>query len=721
MRAFFVILLAGHLCYSSIAGTVRGKVVGEGEGLPGVSVSLLGTTRGTITGPSGEFSIRDISPGGYEVIFSLIGYQRESRRVTVDDQDTEIILEVSLAASPVWIDPIVVTASKREQSFQDVPVSVSIVDGSDIAARNVVTLDEALRYVPGVNLTEFQVNVRGSSGYSRGAGSRVLMLVDGIPFLTGDTGEMNFETIPAGQVDRIEVVKGASSALYGSSALGGVINVLTKRIPNGSSTTIRTYGGLYESPSFTRWEWGGGTRLLDGQSLTHSFRTDRTGILAHVSRIADDGFRQNDFRRRYNGYVKTDIDLSAHDALTFTGNLLHQRRGSFLYWKDLQHALVPPDQQQGDRVQSTRFFLSGQYRHVSSPVLSFAGRSIWFRNNWNDTIDTLTNESTSDVVRTEVQATWLPAPDHVLTVGVEGSATNINADLFGSRSGNGIALYVQDEIELGEGLKVTLGARFDHQDLDSLESRSQFNPKLGVVFVPAAGTTFRGSMGRGFRTPSAAEAFVTAQAGGVDIIPNLALQAERSTSYEIGVSQLLGGFAFLDIALFQSEFKNLIEPRFVEIGGVLKAQFDNVTRARVRGFETSVAAGIIDRLATVRIGHTYIDPIDLTLDEILKYRPRHLLYSTFSFHPSPYSFEVDVRHISRVERIDKEFSVFVADAEERVSISVVDMRVSGEFPLAGASLSLTMNVKNIFQYNYVELVGNLSPPRTYLLSLQATW
>ena len=125
------------------------------------------------------------------------------------------------------------------------------MDAAEIRQRNSTSLDDALRYVRGVNMTGTQVNIRGSSGYSLGAGSRVLMLLDGIPFFAGDTGELNFEAIPMGQVDRIEVVKGASSALYGSNALGGVINIITKPIPETPETIVRTYGGMYNRPTYS--------------------------------------------------------------------------------------------------------------------------------------------------------------------------------------------------------------------------------------------------------------------------------------------------------------------------------------------------------------------------------------------------------------------------------------------------------------------------------------
>ncbi|MBM2841900.1 MAG: TonB-dependent receptor plug, partial [Bacteroidetes bacterium] len=224
----------------AIKGTVRSR--STGEALPGVSVFLQGTLRGMATTMNGEFHFQDLKAGTYGLAFSLVGYQRETRAEVIVREGETVELEIQMTSVPIQSEPIIVTANKREQSAQDVSVSVSTMDAASIARRNIITLDDALRYIPGVNLTEYQVNVRGSSGYSRGAGSRVLLLVDGIPFITGDTGELNFETLPVGQVERVEVVKGAGSALYGSSALGGVINVITKRIPEQPETRIRTYG-----------------------------------------------------------------------------------------------------------------------------------------------------------------------------------------------------------------------------------------------------------------------------------------------------------------------------------------------------------------------------------------------------------------------------------------------------------------------------------------------
>lgn len=715
---FFILLLASHICYAQL-GAIKGKVAARntGEPLSGVNVLVQGTTRGTITNPEGDFELTDLRPGMYAISFSLVGYQREVRPELEIVEGRTLSIHVEMTQSPILGEPIVVTANKRAQSLQDAPVSVSTMDAASIARRNVVTLDDALRYVPGVNLTQDQVNVRGSSGYSRGAGSRVLLLVDGIPFTTGDTGEINFEVIPMGEVERIEVVKGAASALYGSSALGGVINIITKRIPERPETQIRSYGGIYSGPSFAEWDWHGGTRFLDGESFSHSQSFGNVGLLLYGSRAADDGYRQNDFRRRYNGYLKLSVDLEPDDALVSTFNIMHQRRGSFLYWKDIDHALVPPDVEQGNFVESNRFFWSGQYTHtVSSSFLSVA-RAMWYHNKFDDAIDTVTHTSRSDVLRGEIQGTWYVNPSNIVTFGAEGNTDHVNANLFGTRSGFGAAFYAQDEIEVVRDLKATIGARFDFEDLDSLSSVSQLNPKLGLVYTPLEGTAFRASFGRGFRAPAVAEAFVTTTLNGLPIIPNPNLQPERSYTFEVGANQIVGSAAWFDLAAFQSDFDNLIESGFT---AQFQGQFNNVTRARIQGLELSTKFGLFANSLLFDLGYTYVWPRDLTTNDILKYRPRHLLYAQGMVRAGVFDAGLEFRYISRVERIDEEFVTLgiVKDGDRRVATYVTDFRLGAELNDIGIPLNVRLNINNILQYNYVELIGNIAPPRSFVLTLE---
>jgi outer membrane receptor for ferrienterochelin and colicins len=720
MRFLAVILLFLALPVRADAGTIRGTVTDQSTGgsLPYVNVILQGTLRGVSTGVDGRFELSGVTAGTHQLQFSLLGYQRRVVSVTVPSEGELSPLIITLQPDPIQAEQIIVTASKREQSLEEAPVSVSVLDATAIRYRNSLTIDDALRYVPGVYFSEFQVNIRGSSGYNRGVGSRVLMLVDGVPFLTGDTGEINFETIPVGQVERIEVVKGASSALYGSSALGGVINVITKPVAEQPLTTVRAYGGFYSEPSYDAWRWNEGTRFLDGESVTHSQTIGAVGFTFFGSRMADDGFRRNDYRRRYNALAKVRYTPTSASSLTTTFNILHQRRGSFLYWKDVGHALVPPDNQLSDKIESTRYNISGQYRAVLSDQMLLTANALWFANDFTGIVQGDTQGSRSDVVRGEIQGTWSPGTQNTLTFGAEANTDHVRSDLFGNRSGRGFGIYVQDDLQLSGTVQLTGGLRFDSQDVDSLESESELNPKAGLVFTPMEGTTLRASFGRGFRIPSVAEAFTSTNVSGVPVVPNPAVRPERSTSYEIGARQRIGDDAVVDLALFRNDFDNLIEAGFSQTpAGNTVIRFDNVTKARIQGLEISTQVGLLDNLWVLHAGYTYLDPRDLTKNDVLRYRPRHLLYAGSQLTWNMFLLGADFRYISRYERIDQEFVDLniVRNGDERVPIYVVDLRLGMSLEHAGIPLRLSFNVNNLLQYYYVEIIGNIAPIRSYVL------
>jgi outer membrane receptor for ferrienterochelin and colicins len=728
MRHVVLIVLSFSVFRHSVSaagGSIAGRVTAavDGGSLSGVNVRLQGTVRGTTTNARGEYRVPDIPAGKRSLVFSIVGYLRENRPDVTVEEGKETVVDVVMTQSAIQSEQVVVTASKREQSLQDVPVSVSVLDAAEISQRNSTSLEDALRYIPGVNMTGTQVNIRGSSGYSLGAGSRVLMLLDGIPFLAGDTGELNFESIPMGQVDRIEVVKGASSALYGSNALGGVVNIITKPIPETPETTVRTYGGLYNKPAYGQWDWSDRSRFFNGQSFSHMRRVGDLGVSLFFSRQFDDGYRQNDYRRRYNFLMKTREELSSSGSVTLTFGLAYQYMGQFLYWRNVDSALITPLRHQSDNIKSTRYFLSGLYNTAFTDNFLFTIKAMWYHNDWGfqQSGDPERTESISDGVRVEALATLLPGESHTLTCGVDGNIDLIGGDMFGDRQIGGLALFAQDEAKVLKDLTLTLGARFDFQSVGLTGEGGQLNPKIALLYRPAAGTTLRASYGEGFRVPSLPEAFVEAGSTGLLAVPNKDLKPERSKSYEAGVSQSLGDNGSIDIAAFRSDIDNLIEPGLFAVGADLEIQWRNVTRARVQGVETSCQARFFSGDVVCNLGYTYLYPEDLTLNDILKYRPRHVLHGDVRGRFGWLSASADFRYVSRIERIDDELvdAGVIPDGDQRVPIYVTDIRVGADLSFTGIPLSLSLNVNNIFQHNYVELIGNVMPPRTYVLVLES--
>lgn len=719
------IVLAVFLLSPANGGTIVGRVVagGEqgGEPLIGATVLIKGTVRGTTTNTRGEFRISDIPAGTYTLVSSLVGYQRETRAEVVVEEGRETFVEFRLTSSPVQLEQVVVTAGKRQQSLEEVPVSMSILDAAQIAERNSLTIDEALRYVSGVNMTGFQVNIRGSSGYSRGAGSRVLMLLDGIPFITGDTGELNFESIPVAQVDRIEVVKGASSALYGSNALGGVINVITKELPQVPETDVRMYVGAYNKPSHDRWRWTESPRWYNGQSVSHAYKAGDLGLGLYFSRHVDEGYRENDYRRRYNFYVKAKEDFTPTQSLTLNFGLMDQFGGQFLYWRNLDSALVPPLVQDKDNVRSTRYYLTGLYNTVVSDGVLFTMKGIWYHNLWGfETIHGYGRaESQADDFRFEALSTVILDQVHTIAAGLEANVDLVSGDMFQSHTVGGAALFAQDDMKLSDQIGLTLGVRYDYQSLGLTTPSGQVNPKVALSYTPVEGTMLRASFGRGFRVPSVAEAFIQATVSNVSTLPNKDLRPEQSLSYEIGVSQRLWGFGTFDLAGFRSDYDDLIESGLIVSGQDVQIQWRNVTEARVTGFESSLKLNFFDGDLQYSAGYTYVYPLDLTQNQILKYRPRHVLATNLLGRVGPLFAGADFRFISRVEEVDEELVQvgIIPDGDERVQILVTDVRVGADLHLWGVPLNATFVVNNIFQYNYVELIGNLMPPRTFVLVL----
>ena len=728
-RQIASLLLVGIFCTKLLAsgGSIAGRVTmndsENGEAIVGAVVLLQGTVRGTTTNSLGQFRLTDIPPGRYTLIFSMVGYQRHTRSDVTVTEGEETFLKVTLAQRPVQTEQVIVTASKREQSLEEVPVSISVMDAAELQRRNSLTIDDALRYVPGVNMTGPQINVRGSSGYSLGAGSRVLMLLDGVPFIAGDTGELIFESIPVGQVDRIEVLKGASSALYGSNALGGVINVITKPIPDNPETGIRAYGGFYNTPSFNQWRWSGKTRCMNGQSISLARRGGDFGVSLFFSRQLDDGYRENDYRRRYNFSLKTREDFSASSALTLNFGMLYQYSGQFLYWRNLDSALIPPLRHESDNLKSTRYYVSGLYSKVISHELIFTGKAMWCHNDWGfqSTGDIGRTESLTDGFRAEAASTLILGNLHTLTFGLAGNVDMIGGDMFGHRTIGGLALYGQDETKISGDLTLTVGARCDFQSVGLVDEGVEVNPKFALAYNPVEGTNFRASFGRGFRVPSVTEAFIAAGSSPVMGVPNRDLKPERSYSYEIGFAQALGDFGALDLAGFRSDFDNLIEPGLFVSGQNLEVQWRNVTKARVQGFESSLKLGFFGGDLVSNLGYTYVFPEDRTQNDLLKYRPRHLFYANALARSGLLSAGIEFRYISRVERIDDELveTGIVPDGDQRVEIVVADARLGADVSVAGCSLTVTLNIRNAFQRNYVELIGNLMPPRTYVLVIDA--
>jgi iron complex outermembrane receptor protein len=691
--------------------TIRGKVADlRSKPIPGVNVVLTGTNYGAATDDDGKYEITDLAPGIYIIEFSAIGYEKNIK--DVDVQNKSVNLNVVLKETIIESEVVLITAGKYEQKKSNLPISSEIILGKELTERNFSNLEDAIRYVPGVTMTEDQVSIRGSSGYSRGTGSRALFAIDGLPFYTGDTGEIVWEMVPVTELQRVEIIKGAASSLYGSAAIGGVINGLTRNISDKPLTIINGFYGMFDKPYYAEWDWSGERRPFNGLTLSHSNKFGNFGFNISFTRLEESSYKQDDDFKKYIGFLKTVYNFTPVSSLTFLANTFNKRAGQFLYWKDSRNALVPPDQNVGVRIETNRYLFGLIYKSLISDKILLNVKTSYYRNYFKDN-ETIPNESTSNLYRGEVQINTNLTDFILLTSGIEGTFSKVNSSLFGNPDAFGVGSYAVADITFSFLLIASIGVRYDYSKLDSLNGSGAVSPKLGLNYKLRENLILRSSFGTGFRAPTLSEAFTSTSTGGITVKPNPYIKSEHNLTFEFGLNYTPFDLLNLDLAVFQNEYYDMIEPGIDPTDGLVF--FSNVVRARIQGFEASTTINIFPNQLSLSFNYTYMWARDLETGLALRYRPRHIFYSSLDFNKWNFDLGINFRYTSRVEEIDEELVDLgvVVDGDLRVPVYTTDINLGFSFVSLQLPLNLYFNVKNIFNYNYVELIGNIRPIRSY--------
>ena len=354
-----VILL---LCAQTALGQqVSGYVYSTGtdEALAGVDVyyeDKEGVARGVSTDIKGFYEL-SVPEGGVTLTYSLLGYETETCPLVVG-RNQSITQTMYLSPSTEVLDDVVVSVGRYEQKLSDITVSMDLIKAADINRQNPKNLSVMLNTLPGVDVNDKQPSIRGGSGWTYGVGSRSLILVDGMSVLTPGVGEINWNTIPMENVEQVEVIKGASSVLYGSSALNGLINVRTKRPGLAPSTRINTYLGIYGNPKDRGYIWwdrdfwregkykvkpllrssvfsGIRNPIYTGLDFSHARRIGNWDVSGGLNLFTDEGYRSGDYNQR----IRVGGNVTYHDPKVryldygLNVNFLSNNYGGFFIWR----------------------------------------------------------------------------------------------------------------------------------------------------------------------------------------------------------------------------------------------------------------------------------------------------------------------------------------------------------------------------------------------------
>ena len=285
--AFFILSMIA----AAQVSVIKGKILDEktSDPMPFVNIGVKGQSSGTFSDSNGSFRL-ELPKGEYDLIISSVGYEKIEKHLRTDGKKS-YILDIKLIAVSQELSTVVVSASKYAQKIQESISSIEVIKAKSIEIGNLPSADKAVDKMPGITIVNNEPQIRAGSGFSSGLGSRVMVMVDEIPLLRGDAGRPDWALLPIDDVDQIELVKGASSVVFGSSAINGVVNVRTAWPKDEPSTKIITFLGGYSKPERKyATPWTGMNPLVYGIALTHSQKFDNVDLSGGISYFKDQGY-----------------------------------------------------------------------------------------------------------------------------------------------------------------------------------------------------------------------------------------------------------------------------------------------------------------------------------------------------------------------------------------------------------------------------------------------
>lgn len=699
------------------AGTIEGYVLdSDNRGVIGATVLIDGTKKGTyVKSSNGYFKIENMDGKSFTLIVSSIGKEKK----TIENYPTDIPKKIHLVSKTVRTKSIDVFGKKSGSAMQEIPISISSIFQEDIAIRPNSDVVAALDIIPGLLVTDDQVSIRGSSGFSFGTGSRVGYMIDGIPMLSADLNDLKFDIIPMQEIETVEVIKGAGSALYGTSALGGIINMKTKS-KYENTLSISQQIGLYTAPKYELWKISDYPRFESFTKLYFAQRELLTNLDFSLSGeyLKDNSYRLFDEQRTYNispsfqyRYNQGAIKMRFYSA--------EAKNDDWVYWNSLDSATRPPDSTNTDVKLTSRkigYYLSGNYLFddLTFNLKNSMLNTHFFNSLGEEETDYRESDATAYYGEADLHAYILD--DLFLSGGTSFTLNKVNSFTYGEHDQKIYSLFSQLEYKLPDMI-INFGLRADHESTDSISTDWQISPKLGVSYN-LMGIDFRLSAGSGFRAAVIGEKFATANFNGYEVVANPTLKPEKSWSFEFGgkYEKSISNTVFygIDFSIFDNEMYDLIEPTVQSDATTII--FKNLTRARILGAEAELRFGYKYFILTT--GVTYLDSKNLDTDEELKYRNKWMSKSSIISKFEDITVALDYRYMTKPGALDAILGQQVNDYAAYVNTHVVDLSLSYDLLKSALPIRIQLAAKNLFDYYYTEMVGNLAPTRKVILGLE---
>ena len=755
------------ICNAWAQNIVSGKVTNQdSEELIGVNISAKDIPGlGTVTDFDGNYTI-DLPEGCHDLLFQYIGFEDFIKNICADKAKSTSI-NISLKESSEILGTVVLSAGKFEQRLEEVTVSMDVIKPELIENKAAASIDRTINQAPSVHVTDGQANIRSGSGWSYGAGSRVMVMVDGMPLMSGDQGAAEWHLVPMENISQIEIIKGASSVLFGSAALNGSINIRTNYPTTEPVNKLSITHTAYGKPKRESLHWyKGGYTSANNISYLHSHKKGNKDFVLGANLYYDGGYIEKVTSKRarvnmaFTNYSKRVEGLS----YGVKANIMRSEIGDAIMWQHDSLAYQALDNDPGYR--------NNAYLSVD-PFITYSNpdngskhtlNSRYFRINilpgYQDSTKYSGNRSSrfSNVYFADYQYQKQVKDFLTLTSGYTFKYSDgQDMEVYGRHKNLNHSIYSQADIKY-KRLNISLGSRLEHYNNgNNTYTKPIF--RSGVNYQIAKATYLRGSYGEGIRFPSMIERFVTFNTGPVYIYPNEELQPETGWSAEIGIKQgfQIGDWkGYIDFASFVMEYNDMMEFSFGKWGdenhglGGLGFKSINIGNTRIEGMELSVAGeGEIGRTKIILMGsYTFASPFiedinneyesysyvsggetvsipisyastSIDTSGVLKYRYEHLAKFDIHIEHNRVNGGFSIRYNSAMKNIDLIFNeplfesyLGTETAWNRLNEGnfLLDFRIGYELT---EDSRISFNIENLFNREYIQRPASLGRPRTY--------
>lgn len=656
----------------------------------------------------------------------------------------------------VELEEITVTGTKRPSPLKESPAFLKIKTAQELDSHYNNNLADGIEDISAIKVEKYGYMGQGSAVLMRGlVGNKVLVLVDGRPINAPSTGDANLSEISLDNVERIEVVKGPYSGLYGANAIGGVINVITKSPPVKPATKLTsTYGS-----------WNTFTELFEHGNSIGDF-----GYLINTNFKKTNGPRDNSKYETENGYIKVRYGKPENN-IEFTSGYYRDRvhnpgtqpAEDFSVRTDTQKRLGSDEASNlFDFSTNDKFYLNGIYNlYIEGPLrareLKVRGYlNDWVLNDHREWTEAPVHQIADDKFETdmrgaEVQATFEPIDDDFLTVGF-GSQNDIFE--FQKRTFNEdkadvstaylqvdrttIWGYLQNELKFGL-LTLNLAARLD----DPTDFKRQASPKVGALLKVMERISLKGSFGKAFRAPALNDLYWPSDPFAEG---NRNLRPEKSDSYEVGIEMLPTDRLLLSVSAFTQKVDHLIAWAPTGTMGPYGPRWHpaNVNKVRTNGIEADVKVDCANWIS-VRCGYTFLDTyqrnsevIDYATNEMKEikrptaFMPKHKIDGWVSmkdlFKVKGLCLDLHGQYISKTYNYYSHYGTWpdtsvTMDAKEQAGYFVSNAKISKAFK----NFETFLACDNIFDKKYAKFGGMMNdrgypqPGRNFTIGVKASF